>query len=114
MANNTPRNDSAVSSTSVGFGLASLVSALAALYFFGSHELWSRTLGLTLTLVSGGLAWLVHRLRGQARNVPATARAGCLILLIFALCGVAGFFLPEEGRWRLAWFFVVFLRRVRG
>ena len=109
-----PHSDPKPTTLSVVLALSTLASAFAALYFFGSHEVWSRSAGLALTFLAGGLAWSVQRMRARDRANAVKPAPGYMILIIFGLCGVAGFFMPEEGRWRLAWFFVVFLRRLPG
>jgi hypothetical protein len=89
-----------------------VVCALGALFLFSFHDLASRTVALLLTFLAGAAAWAVEWPRTQSRSHLFNAAPGYWIPLVFALCGGIGFFLPEEARWRIAWFFVVLLRRL--
>jgi hypothetical protein len=112
MSNLGPNLETKPSKLSLVLALLCLLSAFAALYFFGSHELWSRSAGVVLILLAGALAWLLHRIRARARAPLFVPTRGYYIPIIFALCGLGGFFMPEESRARIAWYVIVFLRRL--
>ena len=107
-----PDPETKPSKLSVLLALTCVVSAFAALYLFGSHELWRRSAGLVLTLIAGVFAWSVYRIRARAQAHMFVPTRGYYIPITFALCGVAGRFMPEESRARIAWFVSVFLRRL--
>jgi hypothetical protein len=112
MSNLGPNLETKPSKLSLVLALLCLLFAFAALYFFGSQELWCRSAGLVLTLIAGVFAWSVHRIRVRAQAHLFVPTRGYSIPILFALCGVAGFFMPEESRARIAWFVIVFLRRL--
>jgi hypothetical protein len=110
MTNFGPDPETKPGKLSVLLVIPCVVSVFAALCFFGSHELWHRSAGLVLMLIAGVSAWSVYRVRAQpAMFVPTRVY---YIPIVFALCGLAGFFMPEDSRARILWFVIVFLRRL--
>jgi hypothetical protein len=107
-----PDSETKPGKLSVLLAIPCVVSAFAAFYYFGFHELWCRSAGLVLTLIAGVFAWSVYRIRVRAQAHLFMPTRGYSIPILFALCGVAGFFMAEESRGRLAWFAIVFLRRL--
>jgi hypothetical protein len=92
-------------------GLACLVLALAALYSFGSTELWSRFTGLALMIAAGAAAWLGERIRSRSATLQTQPSRAHYLFIAFLLFGVIGFVMPPEPRWRVIWFLFVFCRR---